>query len=219
MPKSFKSFREEVEQIGEGVFSKFKKARADAKFDKKNTAYKKRSNARIDRMTMIDIDMAKRAEKAKERGDKSYVDPRNKPNYKKHMDRDWDARKGRLNRGGMPRLPESVEQVDEALSHAQRIKASLRMKKMKARIKIGRDRAMRKAPNMDVVKKRAMKKARTLLLKKMTKGAGKDEMSFARRAEIEKRLSKKQAVIQRLAKKMIPDVRKADRERRANKGK
>ena len=114
---------------------------------------------------------------------------------------------------------ESVENVDEALSHAQRIKASLRMKKMKARIKIGRDRAMRKAPNMDVVKKRAMKKARTLLLKKMTKGAGKDEMSFARRAEIEKRLSKKQAVIQRLAKKMIPDVRKADRERRANKGK
>jgi hypothetical protein len=111
------------------------------------------------------------------------------------------------------------EQQDEALSHAQRIKASLRMKKMKARIKIGRDRAMRKSPNMDVVKKRALKKARLLLLKKMTKGVGKDEMSFARRAEIEKRLAKKKNVIQRLAKKMIPDVRKADRERRANKGK
>ena len=116
-------------------------------------------------------------------------------------------------------VPEVDHTQNEALSHAQRIKASLRMKKMKARIKIGRDRAMRRSPNMDVIKKRALKKARLLLLKKMTKGQGKDELSFAKRAELEKRLSKKQGAIQRLAKKMIPDVRKADRERRANKGK
>ena len=354
MPKSFKSFREEVEQIGEGVFSKFNKARTqkkkDAKYDKKNTAYKKRSDARTNRSTELDLSVGDRVAKgdrtslknpsraahnkravdtstrrykngnnlprlpeeveqvdegsaAKYTKDEKFLikqlakeirdfDPYDDENddhngwgetpreaYEEALDeiekiagkkvrdqletdykprlrnkvksdpkrssqkslRDYgtkntkkvrasDAAKkkfkkaikdrlGSHKKAMMGKLPESVEQVDEALSHAQRIKASLRMKKMKARIKIGRDRAMRKAPNMDVVKKRAMKKARTLLLKKMTKGAGKDEMSFARRAEIEKRLSKKQAVIQRLAKKMIPDVRKADRERRANKGK
>ena len=113
---------------------------------------------------------------------------------------------------------ENEEQQDEALSHAQRIKASLRMKKMKARIKLGRARAMRKTPNMDVIKKRALRQARLKVLKKLTRGQSKDEISFAKRQDLEKRLQKKSALIQRLAKRMIPDVRKADRDRRASKG-
>ena len=112
---------------------------------------------------------------------------------------------------------EEVEQVDEALTHQQRVKASIRMKKMKSRIKMGRDRAAKRTPTMDVVKKRAFRKARLAVLKKMTKGQGKDELSFSRRADIEKKLEKKSALIQRLAKKLIPDVRKKDRERRAAK--
>jgi hypothetical protein len=113
---------------------------------------------------------------------------------------------------------ESFENVDEALSHAQRIKASLRMKKMKSRIKIGRERAMRKTPNMDVVKKRAFRQARLAVLKKMTKGMDKGDVSFAKRQDLEKRLDKKRPLIQRLAKRLIPNVRKADRARRASKG-
>jgi hypothetical protein len=111
-----------------------------------------------------------------------------------------------------------MESVDEALSHAQRIKASLRMKKMKSRIKIGRERAMRKTPNMDVVKKRAFRQARLAVLKKMTKGMDKSDVSFAKRQDLEKRLDKKRPLIQRLAKRLIPNVRKADRARRASKG-
>lgn len=114
-------------------------------------------------------------------------------------------------------VSEEVEQVDEALTHQQRVKASIRMKKMKSRIKMGRDRAAKRTPTMDVVKKRAFRKARLAVLKKMTKGQGKDELSFSRRADIEKKLEKKSALIQRLAKKLIPDVRKKDRERRAAK--
>lgn len=112
-----------------------------------------------------------------------------------------------------------VEQTDEALTHSQRIKASIRMKKMKNRIKIGRERAMRKTPTMDTIKKRANKQARILMMKKLTKGVSKDELSFSRRTDIEKRLAKKSAVIKRLAHKMIPAIRKQDRERKANKGK
>jgi hypothetical protein len=165
---------------GEGVISKFKKAltqkKKDAEYNKKNTAYKKRSDARTNRSTELDLNVGDRVAK----GDRTSL---KNPSRIAHNKRALDKSTSRYKHGhNLPRLPEEVEQQDEALSHAQRIKASLRMKKMKARIKIGRDRAMRKAPNMDVVKKRAMKKARTLLLKKMTKGVGKDEMSFARRA-------------------------------------
>ncbi len=108
-------------------------------------------------------------------------------------------------------------EANEALSHAQRIKASIRMKKMKNRIKIGRERAARRTPTMDVVKKRATRAARIKVMKKMTKGMTKDEMSFSRRADIEKRMSKKTALIQRLAKKMIPVIRKKDRDRKNHK--
>jgi len=107
-----------------------------------------------------------------------------------------------------------VEQTDEALTNSQRIKASLRMKKMKSRIKRGRERAARRTPTMDVIQKRANRKARLILLKKMTKGADKSDMSFGRRADLEKRLSKKTALIGRLAKKLIPVVRKQDRDRK-----
>ncbi len=107
-----------------------------------------------------------------------------------------------------------VEQTTEALTHAQRIQASIRMKKMKNRIKIGRERAARRTPTMDVVKKRAMRKARLTVLKKLTKGQSKSDLGFSRRAEIEKRLTKKTALIQRMAKKLIPVVRKQDRDRK-----
>lgn len=106
------------------------------------------------------------------------------------------------------------KETNEALTHAQRIKASIRMKKMKHRIKIGRERAARRTPSMDVVKKRASRAARLKVMKKMTKGMTKDEMSFSRRADLEKRLAKKSALIQRLAKKMIPAIRKKDRDRK-----
>ncbi len=108
-------------------------------------------------------------------------------------------------------------ETNEALTHSQRIKASIRMKKMKNRIKIGRARAMKRTPSMDVVKKRASRAARLKVLKKMTKGMTKDEMSFSRRADLEKRLAKKSALIQRLAKKMIPMIRKKDRDRKSHK--
>lgn len=109
------------------------------------------------------------------------------------------------------------EKVEEALTHAQRIKASIRMRKMKSKIKLGRQRALRKTPDMSVVKKRAMRQARLQLLRKLTRGASKDDLSFQKRTEIEKRLDKMKPRIDRLARKLIPVVRKKDRDRKASK--
>jgi len=80
--------------------------------------------------------------------------------------------------------------VDEALDIRQRLARSRLFKRYKSKIKLGRDRAKRRMAKPEVLKRRSVKQARTLILKKITKGIPKDELSFARRQEIEKRLDK-----------------------------
>ena len=109
------------------------------------------------------------------------------------------------------------EELNEALTHAQRIKASLRMKKMSKRIKVARDRAMRRTPSMDQFKKRATRQARRDMFKKLTRGQGKGDVSYAKRADIEKRLDRMKPRIQRMAQRLLPKVRKADRDRKNKK--
>ena len=110
---------------------------------------------------------------------------------------------------------EEVE-VDEALNLQQRMKRSRLMKRMKSRIKIGRQRAMRKMANKKTIEKRAMRQARNQLAKKLTRGIPKKELTFARKQEIEKRLAKPalQSRIKRIAKRIFKDVRKAEVERK-----
>ena len=110
-----------------------------------------------------------------------------------------------------------AQEVDEVLSHAQRIKASLRMKKMSKRIKIARDRAMKRTPTMKVVKSRAARQARRDMFKKMTRGQDKGDVAIAKRADIEKRLDRMKPRLQRMAQKLIPQIRKNDRDRKQKK--
>ena len=109
-----------------------------------------------------------------------------------------------------------VESVDEALTLQQRMKRSRLMKRMKARIKIGRDRARRKMADKGKLERRAMRQARAQIAKKLTRGIPKGELSFARKQEIEKRLDKpalKQR-IKRIAKRIFKDVRKKEVQRK-----
>tara|TARA_A100001388_G_scaffold204767_1_gene155642 strand:+ start:216 stop:1295 length:1080 start_codon:yes stop_codon:yes gene_type:complete len=110
---------------------------------------------------------------------------------------------------------EEVE-VDEALTLQQRMKRSRLMKRLKTRIKIGRERARRKMANKQKLEKRAMRQARAQIAKKLTRGIPKGELSFARKQEIEKRLEKpafKQR-IKRIAKRIFKDVRKKEVQRK-----
>jgi hypothetical protein len=119
-------------------------------------------------------------------------------------------------RGHFDTQGESVEHdVEEALSISQRKKAGMRMKRMSKRIQIAKKRAMKRAPTSDVLKKRAQKGARTQLLKKWTRGMDKSELSPARKGELEKKLKKSKGKVDRMAKRLVPQLRKADRERRS----
>ena len=104
------------------------------------------------------------------------------------------------------------ELENEALTIQQRLARGRQLKRMKAKIKIGRERARRKMADKKKLERRSQKAARTFILKKLTKGKGKGELSFARRAEIEKRMDKP-AIKKRigmLAKRMFKDIRKKE---------
>ena len=104
----------------------------------------------------------------------------------------------------------------EALTLQQRMAKARQLKRMKAKIKIGRERAKRKMADTKKLKGRARKHARMFIFKKLTKGKNKSELSFARRAEIEKRMAAP-AVKKRIdmfAKRMFKDVRKKEVERK-----
>ncbi len=105
---------------------------------------------------------------------------------------------------------EEAETTDEALSIQQRLARSRAMKKKKAIIAMGRRRAMRKMAPKDKLVKRARRAARNMIVKKLTKGIPKGELNFARRQEIERRVDKMKPRIDRLAKKMFPQIRKKE---------
>ena len=112
--------------------------------------------------------------------------------------------------------PKEEVDVDEALNLQQRMKRSRLMKRLKTRIKIGRDRARRKMANKKTLEKRAMRQARQQIAKRLTRGIPKGDLSFARKQEIEKRLDKPalQQRIKRIAKRIFKDVRKKEVQRK-----
>lgn len=109
---------------------------------------------------------------------------------------------------------ESVELETEALSMAQRRKRAIQMKKYASRLAVGRKKASMKVADQKRLQKRARKAARNAIAKKLTKGIAKADLTPARKAEIEKRLDKMQPKINRLAKKMLPKLRKTELERK-----
>lgn len=112
-------------------------------------------------------------------------------------------------------MREDVEQVDEVISRSERLKRGQRMKRMSKRIQMAKKRALKRAPSMDVIQNRARKQAKNQMISKWTRGADKSELSMGRKAELEKRLKKMNAKLDRMAKKLVPTIRKQDRERRS----
>ena len=107
----------------------------------------------------------------------------------------------------------SFKEFDEAATLAQRQKMKLQFKKNKAKIMRGRKLAAKKLASPEKLKAKAQKKARDMILKKFLKDKGKDELSFSARQGIEKKVDAKSALIKKIAKRILPKVKKADREK------
>ena len=102
-------------------------------------------------------------------------------------------------------------ELEEVLDIQTRMKMKASMRKNKAKIALGRRRAARKVADVGRLKKRAQRQARKSVLDKILKGKDKNDLSYGARASIEKRVNKRAAMITRMAKKLLPSVRKADR--------
>ena len=106
------------------------------------------------------------------------------------------------------------EDVDEALNFQQRRARARAMKKNKAKIAMGRRRAARKAADPKRLMKRARKAAINTLFKKLAKGQSRSDLPAGRRQEIEKRIEKMKPRVDKIARKMLPQIRKIEKERR-----
>ena len=101
------------------------------------------------------------------------------------------------------------ETTDEALSMAARRKRSRDMRKNKNKLRIARNRMKNRVANPERIKKRAKKQAIDKIYKKLTKGMSRKDLTPAKKAELEKRITKMKPRVNRIAKKLLPSVRRA----------
>lgn len=118
-------------------------------------------------------------------------------------------------RSGMG-MNESVEELDEAapLSRMARRRRALIMKRYKTKIAAGRKRAKRKMASREKLEKRARRKALEFMRNRLMKNKKYSEMSPAEKIALDKRLAKvSPKVIDRIAKRLLPKVRSAEKAR------
>lgn len=105
--------------------------------------------------------------------------------------------------------------VTEALSVIQRIHRAQVMKRIQPRLKQARKIAASRIATEDKIKKRAMIKARNILRNRMVgrTGISYQDMDPGQKIRIDAELEKRVKLIRRIAQRIIPQVRKAERER------
>lgn len=115
-------------------------------------------------------------------------------------------------RGGMNITEETVE---EALSFQQRMQRRIMMRRIKNKIARGRRIAQRRKASPEKLKVRAQRQARQVVRKKLagSRGAAYKDLPMSARQQIDKKVEKKKALISRLAKRLLPKVRKSESER------
>lgn len=102
-----------------------------------------------------------------------------------------------------------VSDMEEEFTVAQRQRKAIVMRRNKAKLSVGRRRASSRIADRERLLKRAKRRARKMIAKKLTRGQ--DNLSAARKSQIEKRLSKMSSKVERIQKRILPTVRKDDR--------
>lgn len=110
------------------------------------------------------------------------------------------------------------QEIVEALNRAQRRKRALAMRRARHKIKRGREKAMKRKASQEQLKKRARRGAIKMLQKKFAKHKRYADMEPNEKERIEKKIKKiPKSRIERIAKKMMIQVKQKERERFAAK--
>ena len=110
-------------------------------------------------------------------------------------------------------IDDNYKWVDEVLTPAQRFKRSQQMRRLKGKIARARKIALKRPSSPEKLQQRAQRHARNLIRKKFIKGKNYNELSFAEKQAVEKRMQGKQALIARIALRVKPKLKKLEQER------
>ena len=102
--------------------------------------------------------------------------------------------------------------IEKPLTPQQRMQRSRVMKRLAPRMAMKRKMKAKRKADPNTLKQRAEKKARELIRSKIAKGYY-ESMSYAQKIAIDKKVEAKKVVIKKLAKKLLPKVKKAEMER------
>ncbi len=105
---------------------------------------------------------------------------------------------------------------EKPLTPQQRIARGRIMKRLAPKIAMKRKIAMKKKADPERLKTRAMKQARDAVRAKFVKGKSYQELSYSEKIQLDKKVEKKQALIKKIAKKLLPKIKKAEAERVKN---
>ena len=104
------------------------------------------------------------------------------------------------------------------LTIAQRKSKSLTMRRYKTKIAMARKRAAKRKASPEKLKSRAQRKARNLIKQRLMKSKKYSDMSTAEKISLDKRLQRiPKAAIDRLTKRQLPQVKKAEIQRLASR--
>lgn len=103
--------------------------------------------------------------------------------------------------------------IEKPLNLAQRKKRSCSMKRIGSRMKMKRKLSMRKKSSPEKIKEKAARKARNIVREKLAGGKSHHDLSDTEKMKIDKKLEIKGALVKKVAKKLIPKVKKIETER------
>lgn len=110
-------------------------------------------------------------------------------------------------------IDEQIE-LSEVDSMSTRLKKRAAFRKNKAKILRARKKKAKKPQlKLPQLQKKANKKARMVLIKKIIKDKKYADLSIGQKKDIEKRLEKKKNVIAKLSKKLLPKIRSKELEK------
>ena len=105
---------------------------------------------------------------------------------------------------------------EKPLTPQQRIARGRIMKRLAPKLAMKRKIAAKKKANPEKLKARAMKQARDVVRAKFVKGKKYIDLSNSEKSQVDRKVEKKQAMIKKIAKKLLPKIKKAEAERVKN---
>ena len=103
--------------------------------------------------------------------------------------------------------------IEKPLTPQQRIARGRQMKRLAPKMAIKRKMAAKKKAPTEKLKKRAQAKARDIIRKKFIKDKNYNSMSYGEKMAIDKKVQAKSAAIKKIARKLLPGIKKAESER------